>query len=215
MQKYILPCHSGYHSMHLTVISKNFWSFGVNKESLIVLRECKYSEQRERANNEMSRQAYCCVGYLCQFSLALAEQRRGEGLVVKLAIHVKIIWWYKKFWSMFFTYWNDGKFNISSFKSAVLLAGFLHQQFCFLRQKISFFHFDCKQIGGCPLIHPRLCVHANRRWCGINNKSRNSRKTNKKKPSWHILAIITHDWALPDFSVRSKSYMRSSRLFRK
>ena len=82
---------------------------------------------------------------------------------------------------MFFTYWNYEKFNISSFKSAILFAGFLHQQFCFLRQKISFFRFDCKQIGGCPLIHPRLCVHANRRWCGINNKSRSSRKTNKKK----------------------------------
>lgn len=73
------------------------------------------------------------------------------------------------------------KFNISSFKSAKLLAGFLHQQFCFLRQKISFFRFDCKQIGGCPLIHPRLCVHANRRRCGINNESRSSIKTNKKK----------------------------------
>lgn len=82
---------------------------------------------------------------------------------------------------MFFTYWNDGKINISSFKSAILLAGFLHQQFCFLRQKISFFHFDCKQIGGCPLIHPRLCVHASRRWCGINNKFRSKRKTNNKQ----------------------------------
>lgn len=142
-----------------------------------------------------------------------------EGQVVKLAIYVEIEWWYKKkkFWTIFFTYWNDGKINISSFKSAILLAGFLHQQFCFLRQKISFFHFDCKQIGGCPLIHPRLCVHASRRWCGIHNKSRSKRKTNnkKKKSNWHILAIIAHDWALPDFSVRNSSYMRSSRLFRK
>lgn len=43
---------------------------------------------------------------------------------------------------MFLTYWNDGKICIFSFKSPILLAGFLHQQFCFLRQKISFFHFD-------------------------------------------------------------------------
>lgn len=86
---------------------------------------------------------------------------------------------------MFFTFWHDGKFNISSFKSAIVLAGFLHQQFCFLRRKISFFHFDCKQIGGYPLIQPRLCTHAKRRWCRINNKSRSSRKTKaktKKKP---------------------------------
>lgn len=92
---------------------------------------------------------------------------------------------------MFFTYWNDRKFNLSS-KSTILLARFLHQQFCFLRQKISFFYFDCRQIGGCPLIHPRLCVHANRRWCGINNKPRSRRKTNQKKEAFGIFKQLQH-----------------------
>lgn len=35
--------------MHLTVVPKNCGSFGVNKESLAVFRECKYGEQRQRA----------------------------------------------------------------------------------------------------------------------------------------------------------------------
>lgn len=115
---------------------------------------------------------------------------------------------------MFFRFWHDGKFDISSFKSAMLLAGFLRQQFCFLRRKIRFFHFDCKQVGDCPQIQTRLCTHTNRRWCRINSKSRSSRETIKNQSSQHILAIVPDDWALPDFSDRSNLNMRSWRLFR-
>lgn len=65
-------------SLHLTVIPKNFWSFGVDNAALAAFREHRYGDNdRQLIMRSLGKHmAWLVVDWLCQLPLALAEQQK-------------------------------------------------------------------------------------------------------------------------------------------